>query len=88
MPVTVSARAVSELLARRLEVERARVVPTASLREDLGASSVVLIEVALALEQQFDIRIAEDEVASFVTVEDVMACVARARQSRSWRPVR
>jgi len=87
-PMTVSARSVTELLAKRLEVDRGRVVPTARLLEDLGASPLALIQVALALEERFDIQIAEREVEDFVTVEDVMACVVRARNSRSSRPPR
>lgn len=80
--MTISARSVTELLAKHLEVDRAKVVPTARLLEDLGASPLTLVHVALALEQRFDIRIGESEVESFVTVEDVMACVASARHSR------
>lgn len=83
--MTVSARSVTELLAKRLEVDRGRIVPTARLFEDLGASPLALIQVALALEERFDIQIAEREVESFVTVEDVMACVVRARNSRTSR---
>lgn len=84
--MTVSARSVTELVAKRLEVDRGRVVPTARLFEDLGASPLALIQVALALEERFDIQIAESEVEAFVTVEDVMASVVRARNSRSVRP--
>jgi acyl carrier protein len=87
-PMTVSARSVTELLAKHLEVDRARVVPTARLFEDLGASPLALIQVALALEERFDIPIAPGEVEDFVTVEDVMACVVRARNSRTSRPPR
>ena len=86
--MTVSARSVTELLAKHLEVDRARVVPTARLFEDLGASPLALIQVALALEERFDIPIAPGEVEAFVTVEDVMACVVRARNSRTSRPPR
>ena len=85
-PMTVSARSVTELLAKRLEVDRVRVVPTARLFEDLGASPLALIQVALALEERFDIQIAEAEVEAFVTVEEVMASVVRARNSRISRP--
>lgn len=85
-PMAVSARSVTELLARRLEVDRARVVPTARLFEDLGASPLALIQVALALEERFDIQLARRDVEDFVTVEDVMACVVRARNSRTSRP--
>ena len=85
-PVTVSARSVTELLAKRLEVDRGRVVPTARLFDDLGATPLALIQVALALEERFDIQIAGRDVEDFVTVEDVMACVVRARNSRTSRP--
>jgi acyl carrier protein len=83
--LTVSARSVTRLLARQLGVERVRVVPTARLFDELGASPLALVQVALALEERFDIEIAAGDVALFATVEDVMACVARARRRRDSR---
>jgi acyl carrier protein len=80
--LTVSARSVTQLLAKQLGVERTRVVPTASLFTDLGARPLSLIQVALALEERFDIAISEGDLERFTTVEDVMACVARARRTR------
>ncbi len=79
-PRSLSSRSVVHLLAKHLEIDAARVVPTARLSEELGASPLSLVQIALALEEHFDIEISELDVASFVTVEDVMACVVRARR--------
>jgi acyl carrier protein len=87
-PVTITARSVTDLLSKRLVVDRSRVVPMARLREELGATTLALSQVALALEDRFDIQIAPCDVERFVTVEDVMACVVRARDARAARPPR
>ncbi len=48
------------------------------LVEDLGYDSVAMVELAVALEVEFDLQdIAEDEAMSLVTVEDIESTIAR-----------
>lgn len=84
-PHAPTARSVQSLLAKYLDVERRRVVPTARL-EDLGASPLALVQVALAIEEQFEIDVDDHDVGGFETVEDVMAYVAHARERRRRAP--
>lgn len=76
---TLNARIVAELLSKHLRAPRDRIVPTASL-EELGASPLSLVQVLLAIEDRFGIDIPVSVIVEFRTVEDVMACVARARR--------
>jgi acyl carrier protein len=48
---------VQSILARLLEVDRARLVPQARLREDLGADSLDLIELILIFEDELGVEI-------------------------------
>ncbi len=82
---TSSHGAVVALLAKHLDVAPSRVVPLARLRDDLGASPLGLVQVALALEDRFEIEIAENDVEAFTTVGDVMRYVARVVQRRAVR---
>lgn len=58
-------------------VDPEKVVPTASLVDDLGADSLDIAEIALELEEIFDIDL-PDNGEGWVTVQDVVAAVANA----------
>jgi acyl carrier protein len=59
------------VVARQLGVELAEVVPDASLYEDLGADSLELVELLMALEDEFDIEVPEDVAETVTTIADV-----------------
>lgn len=68
-----------ELVAEGLGVDEEQVVVTASFKEDLGADSLDLFEMVMALEEEFDIEIPTEELEKMVTVGDALAYV-EARQ--------
>ena len=82
---SVEARAVVGLLAKHLDIDRCHIAPGTKLSAALGAADVHLVELVLALEASFDIDISEEEVATFETVDDVVAAVVRARKTRKAR---
>ena len=51
-----------DIIAEQLSVDKEKVVPAASFIDDLGADSLDLVELIMAMEEAFDIEIA-DEVA-------------------------
>ena len=51
-----------------LAVDAAQVTPEASFADDLGADSLDLVELVMALEETFDIEVAEDELKDITTV--------------------
>lgn len=60
------------LLADQFGVEPESVTADTSFEEDLGADSVDLVEVSLALEEEFGLEeIPEEDIASIVTVGDL-----------------
>ncbi len=59
------------VVARQLGVELAEVVPDASLQEDLGADSLELVELLMALEDEFDIEVPEEVAETVTTIADV-----------------
>ena len=68
--------AVREIFARTLRVPLANLHPGALLIEDLQVDSLFLSELAIALEERFNIRIDEDEMSSVRTVQDVADHIA------------
>ncbi len=56
----------------------ALVVPTATFLEDLDLDSLTMVEVVVAAEQKFNVRIPDDDVADLVTVQDAVDYITRA----------
>ena len=63
---------IQELVADGLGVEAAKVVPTASFKDDLGADSLDLFELVMSFEEEFSVSIPAEELEKMVTVQDVM----------------
>ncbi len=51
-----------------LAVDASQVTPEASFADDLGADSLDLVELVMALEETFDIEVGEDELKDITTV--------------------
>jgi len=47
----------------------------ARFTEDLGFKSLDTIEATIALEEEFDIQIPDEDAEKFLTVEDVIECL-------------
>jgi acyl carrier protein len=60
------------IVADLLNVEPERVVPSANFTEDLGADSLDVVELVMAIEEEFGLEI-DDRIASEIeTVQDVL----------------
>lgn len=63
---------VIKLISEQLEVEADKVVPSASFTEDLKADSLAIVELVLALEEQFKLEIPDEETEKIKTVGDAI----------------
>ena len=63
---------VKKIVAEKLSVEADEVVPEASFVDDLGADSLDLVELIMAMEETFDIEIPDEEAEKIQTVQDAM----------------
>lgn len=63
---------VREIIVDQLGVEEDEVVMEASLIDDLGADSLDVVELIMALEEEFDIEIPDEEAENIVTVGDIV----------------
>ena len=59
---------VRKIIADRLQVDEASVVPTASFVEDLGADSLDLVELVMAFEEEFKLEIPDQDAETMKTV--------------------
>ena len=60
---------VRELLAHQLEIDPAQIGPQTDILEDLGADSLDIVELVMAIEEEYDIVITDERAANVRTVE-------------------
>lgn len=61
-----------DIIVEQLSVEKDKVVPNASFVDDLGADSLDLVELIMAMEEGFDIEIPDEEAEKITTVQDAI----------------
>lgn len=64
-------RAVLDILIEQLGVQENQLTPDAKLQDDLGADSLTIAEITLALEEHFHLSIPDQEWDRISTVRDV-----------------
>ena len=63
---------VKEIVAESLNVEESTLSETTSFKEDLGADSLDLFEMVMALEEAFEVEIPSEDLEQITTVGDVV----------------
>jgi acyl carrier protein len=61
-----------ELIADQLSVDADSITEASSFKDDLGADSLDLYELIMALEEEYDVEIPTDDLESINTVGDVI----------------
>ncbi len=69
---------VIDIIVEQLNVDKAKVQPEASFVDDLGADSLDLVELIMAIEEAFDIEIADEVAEKIRTVKDAIEHVKTA----------
>ena len=62
---------VEEIVAESLNVEESTLSETTSFKEDLGADSLDLFEMVMALEEEFEVEIPTEDLENIKTIGDV-----------------
>ncbi len=64
---------ITKLIVEKLGVAADEVVPEASFLDDLGADSLDIVELVMAMEEEFDIEVPDDDAEKIQTVGDAIA---------------
>ena len=62
---------VKDVLAKQLRITKAEINDDANIMEELGADSLDVVEMLMALEEKFNITIPDEDVTSLKTVKDI-----------------
>lgn len=63
---------VKSVIIEQLGVDEANITMEASFIEDLGADSLDIVELIMALEEEFDLEIPDEDAEKISTVGDVV----------------
>ena len=72
---------VKEVIVEQLNVSPDEVKPEAKFVEDLGADSLDVVEMIMALEEKFEIEIPDSDAEKIQTVQDVVDYIEKAKNS-------
>jgi acyl carrier protein len=64
-------------MADQLGVDPGEMTPDANILEDLGADSLDVVEMVMAIEEAFDIEVSDEDAEAMRTVGDVEAYVMK-----------
>ena len=63
---------VKSIIAEQLGVGEEEIKPASSFIEDLGADSLDIVELVMAMEEEFEVEIPDDEAENIKTVGDAI----------------
>ncbi|MFP3929139.1 MAG: acyl carrier protein [Desulfobacteraceae bacterium] len=70
---------VKSIICEQLNVSEEDVVPEASFVDDLGADSLDQVELIMAMEEEFDLSIPDEDAEKIATVQDAIDYIKRAK---------
>ena len=70
-----------EIIANQLGIEEDDVTAEASVIDDLGADSLDVVELVMALEEEFDLEIPDEEAEKITSVQNIFDYMASALQA-------
>ncbi len=70
---------VKSIICEQLNVAEEDVVPEASFVDDLGADSLDQVELIMAMEEEFDLSIPDEDAEKIATVQDAVDYIKQAK---------
>jgi len=75
-----SDKKIKQIIAEQLGLNEDEILDGASLLDDLGADSLDIVELVMAMEEEFEMEIPDEDAEKIVTVKDVIDYVKRRTQ--------
>lgn len=81
------AQKVKEIISEQMGVAMEEVIPTARFQEDLDADSLDVVELIMAMEDEFGISIPDEEAEKIRTVQDAIDYIREYSPGKASREV-
>ncbi|MBR3801966.1 MAG: acyl carrier protein [Clostridia bacterium] len=63
---------IREIICKQLELEESDVTMDTNIKDDLGADSLDLVDLAISLEDEFEVEVPDNALEKFETVGDIV----------------
>lgn len=60
------------ILSEQLDIEEDEITPESRIADDLGADSLDIVDLVMAIEDEFEVEIPDEEIETIKTVGDVV----------------
>lgn len=74
------AEKVKKIICEQLDVPMEDVVSAASFVDDLGADSLDQVELIMAMEEEFDLSISDEDAEKIATVQDAIDYISKVQE--------
>ena len=72
---------VADIIVEQLGATREEIIPEASFIDDLGADSLDIVELVMAMEETFDVEIPDDDAEKIQTIGDAISYLKERLES-------
>jgi acyl carrier protein len=79
MEVTAIQHKIIDIIANQLGVDKEIITAEANVVDDLGADSLDVVELVMALEEAFDVEIPDEDAENIRTVKDIFDYLAKSK---------
>ena len=73
---------VKKIICEQLDVDEKNVVPEASFVDDLGADSLDQVELIMAMEEEFEVSIPDEDAETIRTLQDAINYIKKAMEDK------
>ena len=64
-----------EIISKQLSADAAEISPETNIMEDLGADSLDVVELLMAIEETFGVSVPDEDVPTLKTVKDIVGYI-------------
>lgn len=72
---------VKKIIAEQLNLQESEITEETSFQDDLGADSLDIFQIIMALEEEFDMEISNEDAEKITTVKDAVEYIKNAAAS-------
>ena len=63
---------VVEILSKQLQIDKSKITEDSHIMENLGADSLDVVEISMAIEQEFNVSVPDEAIVNFKTPKDIV----------------
>jgi acyl carrier protein len=76
----ITDKKIKEIIADQLGIPEEEITNQSSFIEDLGADSLDIVELIMAMEEEFEIEISDEDAEKLLTVQDTLDYIKKHAQ--------